>query len=54
MCIIHHKLLIYCNYYNFTLQKALEKKKANGLHFSENELWYVLSTLLDVGRYLQE
>lgn len=54
MCIIHLKLEVYCNYYNFTLQKAIQKKKANGLLFPENELWYVLSTLLDVGRYLQE
>jgi len=36
MCIIHVKLDIYCNYYNFTLARAMQKKKANGLRFAEN------------------
>lgn len=53
MCIIHVKLDIYCNYYNFTLSQAVQKKKVNGLRFAENELWYVLSTLVELGRYLQ-
>jgi hypothetical protein len=33
MCIIHVQLDIYCNYYNFTLNKAIQKKKVNGLRF---------------------
>jgi serine/threonine protein kinase len=54
MCIKDTKIQTYANYYNFTLQQAIEKKKMKEGKFTESELAFVLSCLLDVGGYLKK
>lgn len=53
MCIKDTKVHTYCNYYNFTLRQGIEKKKMRDSRFSEPELTYIMSCLLDLSIYLK-
>ena len=53
MCIKDTKVHTYCNYYNFTLQQAIDKKKVRDSRFSEQELSYIMFCLLDLATYLK-
>lgn len=53
MCIKNMKVSTFFNYYNFTLDKALVKKKEQRSSFPEKELWYVLNSLVDAGKFLK-
>jgi hypothetical protein len=46
MCIKHKKIHTFCNYYNFTLEGAIEKKKLQDAFFPESELVYIMGSLL--------
>ena len=54
MCIKHKKIHTFCNYYNFTLESAIEKKKLQDSLFPETELVYIMGCLLDISHYLQK
>jgi hypothetical protein len=53
MCIKDTKVHTYCNYYNFTLKQAADKKKVRDSRFNEAELAYIMSCLLEVAVYLK-
>lgn len=53
MCIKDTKVHTFCNYYNFTLKQAIDKKKVRDSRFSEAELSYIMSCLLDLAVYLK-
>ncbi len=53
MCIKDTKVHTFCNYYNFTLKQAIEKKKVRDSRFSESELIYIMSSLLDLALFLK-
>lgn len=48
LCIKHQTLFIYANYYNFTLQQAVEIKKRTKHWFSEGDIIYLASSLVSV------
>ncbi len=54
LCIIHKVVHTYCNYYNFTLSQAIEKKKATKNTFNESDLIYILHSLCDLIFYLHK
>ena len=54
MCIKDTKVHTYCNYYNFTLKQAIDKKKVRDSRFNEQDLSYIMWCLLDLARYLKE
>jgi hypothetical protein len=54
MCIKHKKIHTFCNYYNFTLEAAVEKKKLQDAFFPETELVYIMGALLEAAGYLQK
>lgn len=53
MCIKDTKVHTYCNYYNFTLKQAIEKKKVKDSRFNEAELAYIMYCLFEVAIYLK-
>ena len=53
MCIKDTKVHTYCNYYNFTLKQAIDKKKVRDSRFSESELAYIMWCLIDLAIYLK-
>ena len=44
----HEMLTAYVNYYNFTLERAIEKKKVTKHSFSEGDLIYVTKSLVSL------
>lgn len=52
MFIKDSKAHTYFNYYNFTFEQAIDKKKQNS-RFNEAELTYIMSCLLKVVLYLK-
>ena len=54
MCIKDTKVHTFANYYNFTLQQAIETKKMREGRFTEAELVFVLWCLVDVARHLKK
>ena len=54
LCIINQTLRVFCTYYNATLQRAMEIKRANHQHFTEAELMYIVGALACAGHYLKE
>lgn len=54
MCIKNKKIHTYCNYYNFTLAEAINKKKITESDFSEHELVYIMSCLIELALYLKK
>lgn len=53
MCIKDTKVHTYCNYYNFTLKQAIDKKKVRDSRFNEQDLSYIMWCLLDLANYLK-
>jgi hypothetical protein len=53
MCIKDTKVHTFCNFYNFTLKQAIDKKKVKDSRFSEAELAYIMVCLLDLAVYLK-
>ena len=54
MCIKDKKTHAYCNYYNFTLAQAIQKKKRTSSSFPENDLLYIMSCLVSFANYLKQ
>lgn len=44
----------YCNYYNFTLAQAIQKKKTTRNYFTEADLLYIMHSLVDTIAYLRQ
>ena len=54
MCIKDKKSHVYCNYYNFTLSQAIEKKKKTKASFAENDLLYIMGCVVSLANYLRQ
>jgi hypothetical protein len=54
MCIKDKKSHAYCNYYNFTLAQAIEKKKKVKTGFQENDLLYIMGCMVSLAHYLKQ
>lgn len=54
LCVIHKKVHVYCNYYNFTFEQAITKKKTAKAIFSEGDIVHIMNSLLDVAVKLKE
>ncbi len=43
----------YVNYYAIDLQSVIEQRRINDCRFSSGELWYLVSSLVDLALYLK-
>ena len=54
MCIKTKIIRTFHNYYNYTLEEQVKRRKINSQSFAENELVYIFGSLISVAIYLKD
>jgi len=53
ICGDSHKMTVFSEYFNYTLASELERRSRAQEFFPENEIWYLLNSLIFCGEHLQ-